>query len=279
MDALEHNRVYACESGQVRLRLEVNGQAAPCTLEPTAEYHFRVEIGCFDDPSCRPVRCQVISDWGKTVAEPECAGRDVVEFTVCSQSARYFYLRLTDEQGRKTWSSPVWTGREAEHTPENTLIPLDKTGCTAVDLLSGKDAAELICDDPERMWTAEGTEASVLIDLKRNQRISAAGHYPVQVIRERLKAEGAAEPEKMAGFLSGYRISASLDGERFEPCAEGIIRVFGAEEIIRFEPVCARYIRVDMLSTVGRESGLEKYRDARLTVGELTVFTDEQSEK
>ncbi|MBQ2955969.1 MAG: discoidin domain-containing protein [Clostridia bacterium] len=280
LDALLNNRVYACESGNVKLRVEVNGHAAPCMLTPAARYDFLVKTGYFgDDPASHPVRCQVISDRG--IALKEITGDDLseMEFSVEADGASYFYLRLTDGMGRKTWSPPVWTGRKAEKPPENALYPLEKADMTAFDLADGREAGEIICDDPERVWTAEGAEASVLIDLMRERRVAAVSHYPVPLTYAKLKKENASAPEKMAGFLSRYRISVSRDGERFTPCAEGIIRTFGGEEIVRFDPQTARYVRVEMLSTVGRESGLPEYRDAKVSVGELTVFTDEKGKE
>lgn len=275
LDALTSCRAYACESGNLKLSYTVNGIPAPASLEPAAQYRFRVDVSCFhDDPSSLPVSCQVISDKGLTVHQIEGTPLTSFGFTVKSDTAHYFYLRLVDSMGRKTWSMPVWTGRPIRPVQESACVPISKEGFVAKDELTGRDASALICDDPSVIWTAEGETASILIDMQTDQPVCGVGHYAVPVIRTIMKQLNVPTQQLLASFVSGYRISVSTDGRTFEPCAEGLLRVFGGEEVIRFPVRTARFIRFEALSTVGKNSGLPQYAGARPIIGELTAFTE-----
>lgn len=276
LDALLSNRVYACESGNLKLAVKVNGVSAPGTLADADEYEFRADISYFhDDPSTVPVKCQVISDRGLCVYEEKGDDLSHICFTVSSSAARYFYLRLVDKQGRKTWSPPVWTGREFDAPPADKPVPVDKAGMTAVDLASGCGAELLICDDPDKYWTAEGVRAELLLDMHREEEICGIGHYPVPMTRELLEAAGIPAPAMLARFCSACRVSTSVDGANFSECANGLIRVFGGEEMIRFAPRSARFVKFEVLSTIGRASDLPAYADARPAIGELTIYKAE----
>jgi len=87
----------------------------------------------------------------------------------------------------------------------------------------------------------------------------------------RLETE-AREWETLASFACRYRISTSVDGLNFTEQAKGVLRVFGAEEIIPFPPHSARYLKLEVLSTTGAESTYPALADARVQIGELTVF-------
>jgi hypothetical protein len=69
-----------------------------------------------------------------------------------------------------------------------------------------------------------------------------------------------------------FRISTSTDGVTFEPRAEGLFRIFGGEEVIRFEEHAARYVRLEVFSTAGRASDYAQYADAKVSMAELTVY-------
>ena len=55
-------------------------------------------------------------------------------------------------------------------------------------------------------------------------------------------------------FAHDYRISVSNDGETFTQVARGVFRSFGGEEIVRFAPCTARFLRLEILSTCGKAS-------------------------
>lgn len=276
-DALANNRVYACSTGNVKLFYSVNGVAAPATLPAASRYDFHVELGSFcEDASTVPVKCQVISDYGVCVKTVENFDSSAFDFTVESGTARYFYLRLLDSEGRKTWSPPVWTGRAADKKNTDLLIPLEKDGFTAVDETSSADASRLLNDDPKDTWFSEGITCSILIDMQNETQIAGLGHYPRILEPEMLTREGMPTVDAMAYAVShfpyAYRISTSCDGKRFTEKVSGVFRIFGGEDIIRFAQHPARFIRLEILSTVGANSERKEYRDANVAMAELTVY-------
>lgn len=272
-DALRSNRVYATESGNVKLFWSVCGRAAPTTLPLTSKYEIHVELDFFHkDPSTIPVKCQVISDHGLCVKTLEDFDASSFDFTVESGSARYFYLRLVDREGRKTWSAPVWTGRPIDEKRADLLTPLGKSGFTATDEASGADASGLLNDDPTDPWFSQNSACSILIDMGQAQRIAGLGHYPRLLDDEQLQQEGISHPEATSHFPYEYRISTSRDGNSFTPRAAGVFRIFGGEDVIPFEEHTARFVRLEVLSTTGRNSERKAYRDANIAMAELTVY-------
>ncbi len=273
LDAMQNNRIYACDSGNLKVQYTVNGTPAPADLALANQYDFHLEIGCFhEDSSTLPVKCQVVSDYGQPLLTLEGEPFTELDFTVNSDSARYFYLRLTDSEGRRTWTPPVYTGREYD-APANDddIEPIAKALMTAKDELTGEDASVLLNDDPKALFTAPAGRASILIDMQKVLSVAGVSHYPYSVTHQADKHLTVAQ--KVCKFPSEYRISVSTDGETFAECARGVFRVFGGEEIIRFAERNARFVRVEIFSTVGRASDLKDYAGAALSIAELTVYT------
>lgn len=269
LDALRSGRCYASDSGNIKLSYSVNGKAAPARLELSSVYSFHVEVGYFcEDESTRPVRLSVISDYGKTVAEFYSEELSSFDFTLESDTARYFYLRLEDREHRKTLSPAVFCGREIDASPTVTPVPISKSGFRATELISGKDASAVISDSPSEPYIADGKTAEILIDMGECRRASALGHYPMRVVR----GACADVRDAIASLVGEYAVSVSTDGKSFCEVASGLIRVYGGEVIIRFAPVEARFVRFSAKSTVGALSHSERFADARVAIGELTVF-------
>ncbi len=279
-DAILNNRVYATCSGNVKLFYSVNGKAAPTTLNNEGEYAFHVEASYFrmGEEDTHIKRCRVISDHGKTLVELENMG-DVFDFTVSAPEAHWFYLELIDKNGRFTWSCPVWTGKPFEKKKEKKLVPVDKKNVTCIDEVSGADASLVTNDDPMTPWRSENTTASLLFDLGNEESLSAFSFYPkwltwtelMENNPENLKRDNL-PPKKIKEYPSKYRLSASLDGEDFKPVTSGIFRVFGGEETIRFDKTCARYLRLEILETVGKAWQQEKFADGNVVIGEITFW-------
>ncbi len=273
LDAYLHNRVYACQSGNVKLYYEVNGHPAPADLPEAEEYRFDVSLSYFQtNLLSHPVRCQVISDGGLVAAEADCTGLDRFSVTVRSADASYFYLRLIDYAGKKTWSCPVWTGRKPAKVPAEPLVPLDKAGFTAFDETDGQDAGILLNDDPHAYWRSGGTTCSVHIDMHRIETVAALSHYPRILTQEDAEAVGLPQQFLTAELPHGYRIWSSLDGEHWTLCREGIFRVYGGEETVRFPETKARYIRLEITTTCGVASERGDYRRAHVAMAELTLW-------
>lgn len=278
MDAIRNCRVYATSSGLVKLGFFINGYPMAETLPLTDTYQFHVEMGLFrENDSARPVKCQVISDYGLAVKTIQCDGQDTLDFVIHSDSARYFYLRLVDSLGRKTWSAPIWTGRTFDPLNQaQGLTALDKSGFTAFDEAAGKPANILINNDPRETYESGITNPAIVIDMKKEQKVCAMGHVAPIMIRRPLMDAGVDLAARTAQFVSRLRISASTDGENWQPCCEAIARMFGREEIFTFPEAKARYLKFEVLSSVGRESDYPQFADATVSIAELTVFGPEE---
>ncbi len=271
-DALLNLRAYASESGNIKLRYFVNGKEAPCDLDEATRYHFEVKIDYFkEDNSTRPVRCEVISDGGKTVKTIENVNFEHFEFDVESDTARWFYLRFVDAKTLRTFSPPVFTGRAITPYVIDDLKPIDKAGFVVKDE-NGNSIPELIDDDTFTKWVSSGTTASLTIDMGCVRSVSALGNYAAALDIEEIRAKGIGVEEVEASFPVDYVISASLDGVNYEVCDEGLFRTFAGEEIVRFEKREARFVKLDILSTAGTRLGREAYMNAPIKIAEISLF-------
>jgi len=272
VDAILSNRMYASSTGNVKLFYTVNGRIAPATLQDEGEYRFHVEVGYFrmGEEDTHVKKCKIISDRGISLVELENMG-EVFDVTLTAPDAHYFYLCLTDEKGRKTWSCPVWTGKPFEKKKQKKLSPISKEKMKVYDRISKKEIPLIVNDDPLTPWESDQTTADLIFDPGEEITVSALSHYPFWIDRK-LMTEKGGEDLVIQKFPSKYRISVSLDGESYRPVAQGLFRVFGGEETIRFESVKARYLRLEILSTVGKEWEREESAAATLTLAEITLW-------
>lgn len=276
IDALRHNRFYATESGNIKLRYSVNGKAAPADLDITNDYHFHVELSYFnEDETTVPVECSVVSDGGITLKTLKNFDSQF-DFEIHSDSARYFYLRFTDSKDRRTWSMPVWTGREFDKYTEPTLTPIDMSNATAVDILSGCDASAAISEDVYDVWEAKSGKASIVIDLQNIYTVSAISAYPRPVEKPpksepQLRAKWK-EDDYTSTIPTKFAVYTGIDGINYEKQTEGVFRIFGGENIVNFDQTQARYVRLDILSTVGADSVPSLYGNSKCSVANITVF-------
>lgn len=272
LDAFLNNRVYASMTGNVKVSYTVNGHTAPATLPLARSYRFSVKLSYFyEDVTTEIVKCQLISNGGLPVVEMDVTGKSEFELETRSDTSSWYYLRLVDSQGRKTWSPPVFTGREPIQDTGINLHPISSEGFTVVDEKSGEDASQLINGDPLSPWISQGETASILIDMKEVQPVYALGHYPRIIVRKDLP-KGFFLSHATKEYPFHFVISTSLDGETFTRRAEGAFRNYGGEEIIRFERVKARYVRLEILSTAGKFSDRKDFVDAKVAMGEITLF-------
>jgi len=273
LDALLANRAYASESGNIKLSYTVNGKTAPADLALTNRYTFHMECSFFrEDSSTVPVKCQIISDRGEALYTAEGDAITSLDCTLTSDTARYFYLRLVDSEGRRTWSPPVWTGRAFDVYEEPQITPVDNSSFRILDEQTGSEAPELMNNNPDVTWTSGTETASILIDMQDARTVSAMGYYPPRLIDRELRDAGIIAADAISGFVCRYRISASEDGQEFVPCKEGMLRIFGGESILTFPPVNARFVRFEALSTAGKECDRKPYAHAHPIFAELTVF-------
>lgn len=57
--------------------------------------------------------------------------------------------------------------------------------------------------------------------------------------------------------------------------AVGIFRVFGSEELIRFDRHIDRYVKLEILATCGAASKRSPFKNATVVIGELTPFNSQ----
>lgn len=272
-DALLARRFYATESGNVKLYYTVNGYPAASDLPMTNVYKFHIDISYFhDDPTTAIKRCDIISNGGKVLKSILADDISVLDVEIESETATYFYLRMYDGMGRRTWSSPVWTGRDAQAVVTPEYVPVDKTGFTAVELESGADASVLVNDNPIDEWHSELCHATYVIDMKEEKSIAALGFYTPYIRRIELERAEIDTRVVIAGFVSKYRISVSCDGVNYKECTDGYICRYSGEQMIGFEQTKARYLKFEALTTVGQESWRPQYAECPLILSELSVF-------
>lgn len=275
LDAFLSCRAYGSMSGNVKLHYTVNGHTAPTTLPWATKYRFEVQISYFQD---RPdtVICggEVISDGGIPIKELSFSDFSSFSFDIESNTASWFYLRLWDSEGRKTWSVPVWTGREPFLSDTTHLVPLDKQAFTALDETGNTDASVLINDDPYCPWKSNACTASILIDMQEEKYLRGLGYYPRILLGAHMKETGQSIPEFLAEFPCQFIIYTAGNDKIFQKRAEGVFRSFSNEEVISFTAHNARYIRLEILSSIGKYSKRKDFANARIAIAELTPYTE-----
>ncbi len=272
LDALLNLRAYATESGNIKLRYFVNGKEAPCDLEEATKYHFEVKIDYFyEDKMTRPVRLEVISDGGKTIKTIENGNFENIEFDIESDTARWFYIRLVDSYTYRTFSVPVFTGREITPHIIDDLKPIDKSKFKITDE-KGRDASVLINDDISTEWQADGTSATLTIDIGEEKTVRGLGNYSVGLLRPYSGDIRRLMAEQEAVFPVDYRIYSSLDGVNFDLWDEGVFRTFSGEEILKFEPRTTKFVKIELLSTTGTRLGRSPYNEIPMKISEFTLF-------
>ena len=174
---------------------------------------------------------------------------------------------------KRTFSPPVFTGREPIPYRIDDLTPIDKADFRITDA-NGTDVSMLIDDDPQTEWESASGKCTLTIDMAKVRSIAALGNYATFV-------ETPVPPPKDVGMVQGllegvfptdFVISLSTDGENYEEVARGVFRSFAGEEIIRFAPQKARYVKFEILSTTGQRLGRSPFDTLPLKLCEISLF-------
>ena len=137
----------------------------------------------------------------------------------------------------------------------------------------GKEAPALIDRNPMESWYGEAPEARIVIDLGEKRSVSALGYYPHIILRGKDKGPDWTTSMESAGLVSEYKILVSACGEEYTEVRSGRIQALGSESILDFKRVEARYVCFEVLSTVGKSSHLEKYKDSAVRIANLSLFS------
>ena len=275
VDAMRECRGYASESANVKVRLSVNGLTAPADIPLTNEYKFILELDYFEDiPDNEITALQVVSDGGEWIYEKEVVGRKA-EFTIRSDTARYFYLRLQDTLGRRTWSPPVWCSRPFdEYTPPKERKVIDSADFTAIDDL-GESADKVVHGDHSDTYERKDKHPTITIDMHKTHNISAIGYATPRLVRTAPTAHGECVISHVK-YPRIIRVSTSLDGKNYTEAFTRGIRTYSGEEIFDFDRRDARFVRLEVLTTVGEQYARPEYKDEGSILGVCSVFSDTQ---
>ena len=241
----------------------------------TDTYNFHVELSHFNPPkeSEKTAIVEVISDYGKIVYSQNVAPSDsnILDFTVKSNTARYFYLRIYSIGGDRTWSPAVWTGRAFDECPEPefTGVKIPKVNMSIVSCTPGTDPKLLINDNPKEAWTSDTPSAEVIIDLGEVQDVCAIGYWPHEISRDNPEIT---EAQFGARFLSGYEYYISKDGDDYHLAGEGTMLCHGGEQKVIFDPQKARYVKLKLLSSAGSASHKPHYLNSPVMIGEFDIY-------
>lgn len=86
---------------------------------------------------------------------------------------------------------------------------------------------------------------------------------------KQLHAAGENQTDRIVQFPVRYHVETGLTPYNMTVQAEGLFRVFGAEEHVRFPEHELRFVRLRILSNVGTESGWPQHQNHGISMAEL----------
>ncbi|MEG0693167.1 MAG: discoidin domain-containing protein, partial [Oscillospiraceae bacterium] len=117
---------------------------------------------------------------------------------------------------------------------------------------------------PYNSWISDTGSGELIIDLGKKYMLNGIGYYHHYL--------DYGKPELVAQMLGEYQIEVSENGQEFKIVAEGMVRSFGGEQIIRFQPIKGRFVKICALKSVGGGLRILKYKNARVAIGNISVF-------
>ena len=273
IDSILKHHIYGTENGNTALYYTVNSAMMGATLPLSNTYNFHVEIGNLDQSKPNVTkRCEVISDYGKCIKVIEGVDFSSFDFTVESDTARYFYLRIVDEDGLKTWSAPVFTGREYDTEKSNENLSLIDSSKFTATAENADNADVLFSRNPSVYMQSESSSDTITVDMKEETTFNAVRlHVPAHNLST-FRSQKISETPVIAQFPAKYRISVSTDGENYALVNEGLIRSFGVGYTVWTENTTARFVKIDLVSTVGKYCARPIHKDYNIALGEIEFF-------
>jgi hypothetical protein len=273
-DAIVNNRFYATESGDLKVKLTVNGKNAPCEIERSDRYEFSLSLESFTQKKeSLPVVCRLVSNGGVTVFEKCADSIDRLSFSINSENSTYFYFKMTDKHGKNTWSVPVFVNNTAVEAAKVALEPVPSDLLRAYETDSGANLPEAVNGDPDTPCVIDLKNASITLKLLKEQELCAVGLLPLNITRENPEmSKRDKRAEAIAMLPSDIEIYGSRDGEKFFALGKYKARVFGEEELFYFEKQQLSYVRIDIKSNIGSSCGNPFATSDKTVVGNISVF-------
>ncbi|MGL4738184.1 MAG: discoidin domain-containing protein, partial [Cellulosilyticaceae bacterium] len=250
IEAFKARRVYAVQDRHIQIEFSINDQIMGSTLSAEEKtYHIKVEVLHKSPEEGKPFeRVELISDGGMVVALNEEKSFHIKwDLILQSEEARYFFIRVVNEAGKRAWTAPIWTGRapKAEKTYEKgTRIPFEQiTIASQSSEQEQAKAIEILNKDTMTYWESEETSGQIILDLGASKEIVGIGYRKNYIPYEDSKA--------LAKLMDHYEyaVSETLEGEE-QVVASGRVRNYGKEHYRGFEKVKARYIKIRALDAV-----------------------------
>lgn len=189
-----------------------------------------------------------ISDYGQVVASCEGEGFHMKwNVTLESETARYFFLRVVNEEGKKAWNAPVWTGRKPDEKVEAVKGRRIRPEAMKVIYASSEKASckacEILNPDTNTYWESEETSGELIIDLGEEKELVGIGYRKNYIAYE--------DKEALAKLMDGYCYEVSKEEqEGYELVASGRVRNYGSEHYRSFEAIKARYVKIKALNAI-----------------------------
>jgi hypothetical protein len=243
-EAIKENRVYATEDNNLELRFYVNnhimGSKLKCNTEGTYDIKITAREPDKGNKQNKIAKLEVISDYGKVVYSKDLNSYSSNEsIKLSSDTARYFFVRITKKDGKKAWSSPVWTGRAFDpvkpREEKNERIANKNWIITAANVEEGT-ASKAFDGNIETCWQSTGENAEFIVDMGKEEKLAAIGY-----VKHTIPLADEKEANKL---MADYEYYISADNKNWTKAASGTIRTFGREYYQSFTPTVGRYVKI-----------------------------------
>jgi hypothetical protein len=246
-EAIKDNRVYATEDNNLKLEFYGNNSIMGSRLSDKSNENFNIQVKVNEpdqyDSEAKISKLEIISDYGKTIYSKDLNGYDIEEnISLRNKTARYFFVRVTKKDGKRAWSSPVWTGRDFDNiSPRNEKAERLINSNWIISSVNIEGGSDIKAFDGKlnTQWQSTGNNAELLVDMGREESICAIGY-----IKHNIPLANETEANKLMSECEYY---ISTDNKTWAKVSKGNIRAFGREHYEKFTPRVGRYIKIKAL--------------------------------
>lgn len=111
-DAIRHHRVYATEDQDLHIYYELNGEPIGSVLPVTSSPELT--IFAYDPTDTAIGTLEVITEGGVSIASKTLEENDCFLTIPVTSGYRYYYLQITQPDGDKAVTAPIWIEEEAD---------------------------------------------------------------------------------------------------------------------------------------------------------------------